>query len=172
MSDDEEVVLSDDEEVVLSDDEAVVLSDDEEAPNPIQAQSSVWVQRLAGARLVPVCVAFVPAVQQVVAKKSSRSARRRRARAMNRWFSRQGMQKSKQNEAALDNGLEAEFDDNWQVDEIEDMLDCSEDEAESWPVLSTRAEVPEVKSKVSIVKMRWSDIEDMESSDGEAATTF
>merc|ERR1712070_509441 len=93
----------------------VVLSDDDEQPTPVQAPSAVWVQPLAGASFVPVCVAFVPVVQQPVLKKLSRSARRRQSRATNRrfWAS---LQNGKQNEVALDYDVDAEFDDRWQVD--------------------------------------------------------
>ena len=94
------------------DDTELMLSDDEEPTTLVQAPPGVWAQAQPQPQgFVPVCVAFVPVMQQPVWNKSSRSARRRRARAMNRWF-RYNMQ-GEQQEGELD--LDDEFDDEWQL---------------------------------------------------------
>merc|ERR1719454_2354992 len=98
------------------DDTELMLSDDEEPTTSVQAPPGVWAQAQPQ-NFVPVCVAFVPVMQQPVWKKSSRSARRRRARAMNRWF-RYNMQTAdgeQQQEGACNDALDAEFDDEWQL---------------------------------------------------------
>lgn len=127
------------------DDSELMLSDEEEACTPLTplaAPPGVFAQPVAGgAQLVPVCVAFVPFFQQPVWKKSSRSARRRRARAMNRWF-RYNTQTGEQE--ALDDD-DSEFDDDWQMPEGTDM-EFPEVDAESWPMPSSPYEVHDKKS--------------------------
>ena len=125
-------------------DDDTVPSDNEQASVPVQAPPGVWAkQPTAGAQLVPVCVAFVPVVQQPVWKKSSRSARRRRARAMNRWF-RYNMQNGEQEDDALE---DAEFDDDWQVPEGGDM-GSPEIDAECWPMPNLPCEVQDKKKAI------------------------
>merc|ERR1712070_846037 len=123
------------------DEPELMLSDDEEPTTPLQAPPGVFAQAQPQ-NFVPVCVAFVPVMQQPVWKKSSRSARRRRARAMNRWF-RYNMQtgEGEQQEGAFDD-LDAEFDDEWQLPES-DAESPEIDAAESWPM---RNSTPEMKS--------------------------
>merc|ERR1711896_109442 len=116
-----------------------MLSDDEESTTPVQAPPGVWAQQAQQqtANFVPVCVAFVPVMQQPVWKKSSRSARRRRARAMNRWF-RYNMQTGEgeqQQEGAFDDDLDAEFDDEWQLPASD--AESPEMDAESWPMTNS-----------------------------------
>merc|ERR1719230_221964 len=117
------------------DDRELMMSDDEEPATPIQApQAPPGVfARAQPQTFVPVCVAFVPLMQQPVWKKSSRSARRRRARAMNRWF-RSNMQNAaegEQQEGAFDDDLDAEFDNEWQLPECD--AESPEIDADSWP---------------------------------------
>merc|ERR1712078_558526 len=106
----------------------------------VQAPPGVWAQAQAQAQpqtqnFVPVCVAFVPVMQQPVWKKSSRSARRRRARAMNRWF-RYNMQAA---EGEQQDDLDAEFDDDWQLPG--DDAESPEIDADSWPMTNSPSEV-------------------------------
>merc|ERR1719247_1893595 len=98
---------------------------------PPQAPPGVFAQAQPQS-FVPVCVAFVPVMQQPVWKKSSRSARRRRARAMNRWF-RYNTQTGEHSEAVFDGDIDDEFDDDWQVPDVEDLTESPEVDAESWP---------------------------------------
>lgn len=92
------------------DDSELQLSDDDESTAPAQAPPGVWAQPMAATQtFVPVCVAFVPVIQQPVWKKSSRSARRRRARAMNRWY-RYNTQSGADGEPNEDD-VDGEFDD-------------------------------------------------------------
>jgi len=128
------------------DDTELMLSDDEEPTTPLQAPPGVFAQAQPQS-FVPVCVAFVPVMQQPVWKKSSRSARRRRARAMNRWF-RYNMQGAdgEQQEGAFDDDLDAEFDDEWQLPESD--AESPEMDAEScWPMPNSTPEVSNDKKK-------------------------
>jgi hypothetical protein len=127
------------------DDCELMLSDDEEPTTPLQAPPGVFAQAQPQ-NFVPVCVAFVPVMQQPVWKKSSRSARRRRARAMNRWF-RYNMQtgEGEQQEGAFDD-LDAEFDDEWQLPES-DAESPEIDAAESWPMQNSTPETKSDKKK-------------------------
>merc|ERR1712054_632424 len=124
-----------------------MLSDDEEPAAPVQAPPGVWAAQAQPQtqNFVPVCVAFVPVMQQPVFKKSSRSARRRRARAMNRWF-RYNMQAAagEQQEGAFD--LDGEFDDEWQLPDS-DAESPEIDAAESWPMPNSFPEVQHDKKK-------------------------
>merc|ERR1712070_863000 len=126
-----------------TDDDRELMSDDEPT-TPLQApQAPPGVfARAQPQNFVPVCVAFVPVMQQPVWKKSSRSARRRRARAMNRWF-RYNMQTGEQ-EGELD--LDGEFDDEWQLPES-DAESPEIDAAESWPMTNSSVEVQNDKKK-------------------------
>jgi len=128
------------------DDTELMLSDDEEPTTSVQAPPGVWAQAQPQ-NFVPVCVAFVPVMQQPVWKKSSRSARRRRARAMNRWF-RYNMQSAEgeQQEGAFDDELDAEFDDEWQLPEGEDA-ESPEMDAESWPMTNSPSQIVQDKKK-------------------------
>jgi hypothetical protein len=128
------------------DEPELMLSDDEEPTTPVQAPPGVWAQQAQPQNFVPVCVAFVPVMQQPVWKKSSRSARRRRARAMNRWF-RYNMQNAEgeQQEGAFDDELDAEFDDEWQLPS--DDAESPEIEAESWPMTNSPSAVQQDKKK-------------------------
>ena len=114
------------------------MSDDEEPATPLQAPPGVFAQAQPQ-HFVPVCVAFVPVMQQPIWKKSSRSARRRRARAMNRWF-RFNMQGADGEvpEGAFDD-FDGEFDDEWQLPESDD--ESLEIDAESWPMPNSSPEV-------------------------------
>merc|ERR1712070_1141859 len=123
------------------DEPELMVSDDEEPTAPLQAPPGVFAQ-VQTQNFVPVCVAFVPVMQQPVWKKSSRSARRRRARAMNRWF-RYNMQTGEQ-EGELD--LDGEFDDEWQLPES-DAESPEIDAAESWPMTNSSLEVQNDKKK-------------------------
>jgi hypothetical protein len=116
-----------------TDDDRELMSDDEPT-TPLQApQAPPGVfARAQPQNFVPVCVAFIPVMQQPVWKKSSRSARRRRARAMNRWF------RNMQNVAEGDD-LDAEFDDEWQLPESD--AESPEIDAESWPMPNSSPEV-------------------------------
>ena len=114
------------------DDTELMLSDDEEPTTPLQAPPGVFAQTQPQ-NFVPVCVAFVPVMQQPVWKKSSRSARRRRARAMNRWFRYNMQGEGEQQEGAFDGDLDAEFDDEWQLPDS-DAESPEIDAAESWPM--------------------------------------
>jgi len=125
------------------DDTEMMLSDDEEPMTPPQAPPGVFAAAQPQQNFVPVCVAFVPVMQQPVWKKSSRSARRRRARAMNRWF-RYNMQTGEQQEGDLD--LDGEFDDEWQLPES-DAESPEIDAAESWPMTNSSPEVQNDKKK-------------------------
>merc|ERR1711908_189305 len=118
-----------------TDDDIELMSDDEEPTTSVQAPPGVWAQAQPQ-NFVPVCVAFVPVMQQPVWKKSSRSARRRRARAMNRWF-RYNMQTAEGEQQ--DDDLDAEFDDEWQLPS--DDAESPEIDAESWPMPNSPAEV-------------------------------
>jgi hypothetical protein len=124
------------------DDMELMLSDDEEQPTPLQAPPGVFAQAQTQ-NFVPVCVAFVPVMQQPVWKKSSRSARRRRARAMNRWF-RYNTQ-GEQQEGAFAEDFDAEFDDEWQLPESD--AESPEIDAESWPMTHSPSEVHQDKKK-------------------------
>jgi hypothetical protein len=129
------------------DDTELMLSDDEEpTTTSVQAPPGVWAQAQPQ-NFMPVCVAFVPVMQQPVWKKSSRSARRRRARAMNRWF-RYNMQSAEgeQQEGAFDDELDAEFDDEWQLPEGEDA-ESPEMDAESWPMTNSPSQIVQDKKK-------------------------
>jgi hypothetical protein len=131
-------------------DTELMLSDDEEPTTPVQAPPGVWAQAQAQVQpqnFVPVCVAFVPVMQQPVWKKSSRSARRRRARAMNRWF-RYNMQNAEgeQQEGAFHDDLDAEFDDEWQTPEHADA-ESPEMDAECWPMTNSPSKVVQDKKK-------------------------
>lgn len=129
------------------DDTELMLSDDEESTTPVQAPPGVWAQQVQQtANFMPVCVAFVPVMQQPVWKKSSRSARRRRARAMNRWF-RNNMQgaEGEQQEGAFDDDLDAEFDDEWQLPASD--AESPEMDAESWPMTNSTSQVVQDKKK-------------------------
>merc|ERR1711908_148001 len=128
-------------------DTEMMLSDDEEPTTPVQAPPGVWAAQTQAQNFVPVCVAFVPVMQQPVWKKSSRSARRRRARAMNRWF-RYNMQSAEgeQQEGAFDDELDAEFDDEWQLPEGEDA-ESPEMDAESWPMTNSPSQIVQDKKK-------------------------
>merc|ERR1711908_135286 len=117
-------------------DTEMMLSDDEEPTTPVQAPPGVWAAQTQAQNFVPVCVAFVPVMQQPVWKKSSRSARRRRARAMNRGF-RYNMQTAEGEQQ--DDDLDAEFDDEWQLPS--DDAESPEIDAESWPMPNSPAEV-------------------------------
>jgi hypothetical protein len=162
-----EVILSDDEEPTSlqaksvgstqandtdDDDIEVVLSDDEEPTTPFQAP--LGVSQVQPQRFIPVCVAFIPVVQQPVVKKSSRSARRRRLRAMNRWFrgNMQNAAEGEQQDGAFDDDLDAEFGDEWQLPGS-DAETPEMDSAESWP---TRNSPPEAshdqKKKADILQ--------------------
>merc|ERR1712054_155238 len=126
-----------------------MLSDDEEPAAPVQAPPGVWAAQAQAQpqNFVPVCVAFVPVMQQPVWKKSSRSARRRRARAMNRWF-RSNMQNAaegEQQEGAFDDDLDAEFDNEWQLPASD--AESPEMEAESWPMTNSPSEGVQDKKK-------------------------
>jgi hypothetical protein len=123
------------------DDTELMLSDDEEQPTPLQAPPGVFAQAQTQ-NFVPICVAFVPVMQQPVWKKSSRSARRRRARAMNRWF-RYNMQ-GEQQEGACADDLDAEFDDEWQLPESD--AESPELDAESWPMTNSPSRVQDKKA--------------------------
>lgn len=125
------------------DDTEMMLSDDEEPMTPPQAPPGVFAQAQPQQNFVPVCVAFVPVMQQPVWKKSSRSARRRRARAMNRWF-RYNMQAGEQQEGELD--MDGEFDDEWQLPES-DAESPEIDAAESWPMTNSSPQVQNDKKK-------------------------
>lgn len=116
------------------------MSDDEEEGT--RPPPGVWGQQVAGVQFVPVQVALTPAVQQPEWKKSSRSARRRRARAMNKWF-RYNMQNNEQNEYA-------EFDDTWQVPEGGDMAESLEEDVECWPMPACPNFSSEVHDKKTI----------------------
>jgi len=122
------------------DEPELMLSDDEEPTTPLQAPPGVFAQAQTQ-NFVPVCVAFVPVMQQPVWKKSSRSARRRRARAMNRWF-RYNMQ-GEQQEGACADDLDAEFDDEWQLPESD--AESPELDAESWPMTNSPSQVQDKK---------------------------
>jgi len=124
------------------DDTELMLSDDEEPTTRVQVQAppGVWAQQPQQC-----CVVFVPVMQQPVWKKSSRSARRRRARAMNRWF-RYNMQGEQQEGAFDDDESDAEFDDEWQLPEGEDA-ESPEMDAESWPMTNSPSEVVQDKKK-------------------------
>jgi hypothetical protein len=127
------------------DDAELMLSDDEEPRPVVQAPPGVWAQAQAQPQqqnFMPVCVAFVPVMQQPVWKKSSRSARRRRARAMNRWF-RYNMQDAAEGEEQDD--LDAEFDDEWQLPS--DDAESPELDAESWPMTNSPSDVNQDKKK-------------------------
>lgn len=120
-----------------TDDDTQMASDEEKPKAPVQAPPGVWAQPIAaGAQFVPVCIAFVPLVQLPVFQKSSRSARRRRARATNRWF--------RQQEGALEDG--AEFDDDWQMPESDDVAESPEVDAESWPMPKLPFEIQDKKA--------------------------
>jgi len=125
------------------DEPELMMSDDEEPTTPVQAPPGVWAQAQQQ-NFMPVCVAFVPVMQQPVWKKSSRSARRRRARAMNRWF-RYNMQtaEGEQQEGAFDS--DAEFDDEWQLPT--DDVESPEIDAESWPMTNSPSAVQQDKKK-------------------------
>lgn len=126
-----------------TEDEAeLMLSDDEEQMAPVRAPPGVWAQAQQAQTFVPVCVAFVPIVQQPVWKKSSRSARRRRARAMNRWF-RLNMQSTEEGEQHDE--LDAEFDDEWQLPS--DEAEFPEMDADSWPTTNSPSAVQQDKKK-------------------------
>jgi len=125
-----------------TDDDTEMASDAEEATAPVQAPPGVWSQPAARAQpaaaapqFIPMCV-FVPVVQQPAVKKSSRSARRRRARAMNRWF--------RQQEGALAD--DAEFDDDWQVPENDEVAESAEVDVESWPMPNLPSEIQDKKA--------------------------
>jgi len=120
------------------DEPELMLSEDDEPTTPVQAPPGVWAQAQAQPQFVPMCVAFVPVMQQPVWKKSSRSARRRRARAMNRWF-RYNMQNAEGEEE------DAEFDDEWQL--TSDDAESPEMDAESWPVTNSPSAVHQDKKK-------------------------
>jgi len=130
-----------------TDDEPELMSsDDEEPTTPVQAPPGVWAQAQQPQGFIPVCVAFVPVMQQPVWKKSSRSARRRRARAMNRWF-RYNMQNAEgeQQEGAFEDDLDDEFDDEWQLPA--DDAESPELDTESWPMTNSPSEVHQDKKK-------------------------
>jgi len=127
--------------------EEVVQSDDEDSVTAIQAPPGVWAQpALATQTFVPVCVTFVPVIQQPMwPQKSSRSARRRRARAVNRWYrynTQTGADGEQQDEAAFDDE-DGDFDDDWQLPESDDVAESSEIDGDSWPVLVSPCEVDE-----------------------------
>jgi len=114
----------------------LVWSDEEEPAAPVSAPPGVWAHAQQPQQtFVPVCVAFVPVLQQPVWKKSSRSARRRRARAMNRWF-RFNQQAA---EGEQQDDLDAEFDDEWQLPS--DDAESPEMDAESWPMTNSPSAV-------------------------------
>jgi len=110
--------------------EQLSSSDDEESVTAIQAPPGVWASAgqpamLAAQSYVPVCVAFVPIMQQPIwPQKSSRSARRRRARAVNRWY-RHNMPAGEE---------DGEFDDDWQSPESNDAVESLEIDGDSWPM--------------------------------------
>jgi hypothetical protein len=120
-------------------DRELMMSDDEEPTTPLQAPRAPpgVFARAQPQTFVPVCVAFVPVMQQPVWKKSSRSARRRRARAMNRWF-RSNMQ-GEQQDGAFDDDLDAEFDSEWQLPESD--AESPEIDADGWPMSNSSPEV-------------------------------
>jgi hypothetical protein len=127
------------------DDAQLMLSDDEEPTTAVQAPPGVWAQappQPQAPNFMPVCVAFIPVMQQPAWKKSSRSARRRRARAVNRWF-RYNMQGAAEGEQQDD--LDAEFDDEWQLPN--DDAESPELDAESWPVTNSPSDVNQDKKK-------------------------
>jgi len=126
-----------------TDDDIELMSDDDEPTTPLQAPPGVFAQAQPQA-FVPVCVAFVPVMQQPVWKKSSRSARRRRARAMNRWF-RYNMQNGEQQEGACPDDLDAEFDDEWQLPESD--AESPEMDGDCWPVFNSSPEVQHKKKE-------------------------
>jgi hypothetical protein len=141
----------DETELTLSDDEEPTLpvqarwSDDEEPTLPVQAPPpGVWAQSQPQ-QFMPVCVAVVPVMQQPVWKKSSRSARRRRARAMNRWYRHNMQGEGEQQEGAFEDDLDTEFDDVWQFT-INDA-ESPEVDAESWPMPNSPLEVHHDKKK-------------------------
>jgi len=104
--------------------EQLSSSDDEESVTAIQAPPGVWASAAAQS-YVPVCVAFVPIMQQPIwPQKSSRSARRRRARAVNRWY-RHNMPAGEE---------DGEFDDDWQSPESDDAVESLEIDGDSWPM--------------------------------------
>jgi hypothetical protein len=124
--------------------ELIDASDDEEPMTPPQAPPGVFAQAQPQQNFVPVCVAFVPVMQQPVWKKSSRSARRRRARAMNRWFRYNTTAEGEQQDGAFD--LDGEFDDEWQLPDS-DAESPEIDAAESWPMPNSFPEVQHDKKK-------------------------
>lgn len=131
--------------------EQLMSSDDESVP-AIRAPPGVWNAGqpvVAAQTYVPVCVAFVPVIQQPIwPQKSSRSARRRRARAVNRWF-RYNMQSAdgeQQEEGACVDDIDGEFDDDWQSPEDDDMAESLELEGDSWPVQTLPCEVDHKKT--------------------------
>jgi len=128
------------------DDTEWTLSDDEEPTTPVQMPPGVWAQ-VQPQQFVPVCVAVVPVMQQPAWKKSSRSARRRRARAMNRWFKNnlQIAADGEHEEGVFENNLDAEFDDVWQF--TIDDAESPEVDAESWPMPNSPTEVHHDKKK-------------------------
>jgi len=130
------------------DDTEWAWSDHEEQTIAVQAPPGVWAQaQPQHFDFVPVCVAVVPVMQQPVWKKSSRSTRRRRARAVNRWF-RHNMQNAadgEHEEGAFENNLDAEFDDVWQFPM--DDTESPEVDAESWPMPNSPPGVHQDKTK-------------------------
>jgi len=125
-----------------TDDDAELMLSDDEAPmtTAVQAPPGVWAQAQPQ-HFMPVCIAFVPVMQQPVWKKSSRSARRRRARATNRWF-RYNMQGA---EGEEQDDLDSEFDDEWQLPS--DDAESPEIDADSWPMTNSPSGVQQDKKK-------------------------
>lgn len=122
------------------DTEESVQTDNEAPMTAVQAPPGVWANpaMVAAQTFMPVCVTFVPVIQQPMwPQKSSRSARRRRARAVNRWY-RHNMQNGadgeQQEEAAFGDDVDSEFDDDWQLPESNDIAESLEIDADSWPM--------------------------------------
>jgi hypothetical protein len=102
----------------------------------IQPPPGNWTPQVQQSQFAPLCVAVIPFVvvsQPVWPQKSSRSARRRRARAMNRWYRCNAMASEDHQLPAIDDDCADEFDCEFQFSEDDIPASLDLDEAESWP---------------------------------------
>jgi hypothetical protein len=118
--------------------ETIPSDDDDELPSgkAIQPPPGNWVPPVQQTQFTPVCVAVVPFVvvnQPVWPQKSSRSARRRRARAMNRWYRYNAMASEEHQLPENDDDCADDFDCEFQFSEDDVSASLNLDEADCWP---------------------------------------
>jgi len=116
--------------------ETILSDDDLPSCVAIQPPPGNWAPQVQQSQFAPVCVAVIPFVvvnQPVWPQKSSRSARRRRARAMNRWYRHNAVGSEEQQLPEINDDCTEEFDCEFQFSDDDVPSSLNLDEAESWP---------------------------------------